>query len=83
VVTPDVGLAADVASAGAGIVTSNQPEPLAAAIHTLLRDSDARAEMGRRGRALVEARFTWEQVASRMEQLYLSVAGRESDDWRP
>jgi len=83
VVTPDVGLAADVASAGAGIVTSNLPEPLAAAIHTLLSDSGARAEMGRRGRALVEARFTWERVASQMEQLYLGVAGQETHDWRP
>jgi len=84
VVTAEVGLAADVASAGAGIVTSNLPEPLAAAIHTLLSDSGARAEMGRRGRELVKARFTWERVASEMEQLYLRIrAGRESHDWRP
>ena len=80
VVTADVGLAADVASAGAGIVTSNLPEPLAAALHTLLRDSGARADMGRRGRALVEARFTWERVASQMEELYLHVARRETHD---
>lgn len=83
VVTPEVGLAADVAIAGAGIVTSNLPEPLAAAIHALLSDSGARAEMGRRGRALVEARFTWERVASEMEQLYLRVkAEQETHDWR-
>ena len=82
VVTADVGLAADVASAGAGIVTSNLPEPLAAALHTLLRDSGARAEMGRRGRALVEARFTWERVASQMEELYLRMARQETHDWR-
>ena len=74
IVTPEVGLAADVALAGAGIVTSSLPEPLAAAIRELLSDSEARAAMGRRGRELVQERFTWDRVAAQMEEHYLRIA---------
>jgi glycosyltransferase involved in cell wall biosynthesis len=66
IVTPEVGLSADVEAGGAGIVTNNLPE----AIQRLLSDSDARATMGKRGRELVQARFTWERVAGEMEQHY-------------
>jgi glycosyltransferase involved in cell wall biosynthesis len=59
-------------------VTSNEPEPLAAAIRKLLADSNARASMGRRGRALVTERFTWEHVASEMEQHYARIAARRT-----
>jgi len=74
IVTPEVGLAEDVARSGAGIVSSGQPAELAAAIQNLLRDHDARADMGRRGRELVQARFTWERVAAQMEEHYLQIA---------
>lgn len=76
IVTPEVGLAADVESAGAGIVTSNAPDALAAAIRRLLGDSGARAAMGKRGRALVQSRFTWDRVAAEMEQHYARIAAR-------
>jgi glycosyltransferase involved in cell wall biosynthesis len=78
IVTPEVGLAADVESAGAGIVTSNAPDALAAAIRRLLSDSGARAAMGQRGRELVQSRFTWDRVASEMEQHYARIAAERS-----
>ena len=68
IVTPGVGLAADVEAAGAGLVAT-QVE-LAAAMNLLLRDPARRAEMGRRGRALIASRFTWETVAGEMEEAY-------------
>ncbi|HXH92394.1 MAG TPA: glycosyltransferase, partial [Thermoanaerobaculia bacterium] len=74
IVTPEVGLAADVAHSGAGIVSSGQPVELAAAIQHLLRDRDARADMGQRGRELVQSQFTWERVAAQMEEHYLQIA---------
>lgn len=74
IVTPEVGLAADVTLARAGIVTSNLPEPLAAAIHDLLSDGSARAAMGKRGRELVKERFTWDRIAMQMEEHYLRIA---------
>ncbi len=74
IVTPEVGLAADVTLARAGIVTSSLPEPLAAAIRGLLSDGNVRAAMGRRGRELVQQRFTWDRIAMQMEEHYLRIA---------
>jgi glycosyltransferase involved in cell wall biosynthesis len=70
VVTPEVGLARDVEAAEAGIVTSNEPAALAQALRALLADRATREAMGRRGRALVEARFGWDRVAAEMEEHY-------------
>jgi glycosyltransferase involved in cell wall biosynthesis len=43
---------------------------LAAAIARLAGDAALRAEMGRAGRAFVEARYRWEENAAQMERLY-------------
>jgi len=74
IVTPDVGLAADVEQSGSGLVTRNTPEELAAAIRTMLGDPSRRAEMGARGRQLVEERFTWDRVAAQMEEQYARIS---------
>jgi len=77
VVTPQVGLAADVAAAGAGIVA--EPASLATALNALLADPAQAEAMGRRGRALVEARFSWDRVAAEMEEHYAcSMTSRRS-----
>lgn len=71
VVSPNVGLADDVAASGAGIVSDD----LADAINHALANPD----MGRNGRALVESRFTWDAVAAQMEDAYrCSIASRRS-----
>jgi glycosyltransferase involved in cell wall biosynthesis len=72
VLSEGVGLADDVRSARAGIVTAD----FAGAIRTLLDDAALRAQMGRNGRSLVESRFTWPAVAARMEEAYCSIASR-------
>lgn len=61
--SPEVGLADDVVRADAGILD-------AGAIPALLADRERCAAMGRNGRALVEARFTWPRVAAEMEEAY-------------
>jgi glycosyltransferase involved in cell wall biosynthesis len=76
IVTPEVGLAEDVAQSGAGLVTGNAPESLAEAIRPMLGDSALRAEMGMRGRRLVEERFTWDHVAALMEAQYERISAR-------
>jgi glycosyltransferase involved in cell wall biosynthesis len=71
-------LAADVERSQAGIVVSNDPDRLSGAIRDLLGDESRRAEMGARGRRLVEDRFTWDHVAAQMEEQYerISAAAR-------
>jgi glycosyltransferase involved in cell wall biosynthesis len=70
IVTPQVGLADDVRRSHAGVVVERDPRRLAATIDELLRDPERRAEMGARGRRLVEERFTWPRVAAEMEAHY-------------
>lgn len=48
---------------------------LAAAIDMLLADSDYRQAMGRRGRAKVETRYTWDHVYRTLLDTYQEVAG--------
>ncbi|HEY0142591.1 MAG TPA: glycosyltransferase [Thermoanaerobaculia bacterium] len=67
VLSEGVGLAEDVLRAGAGIVRTND-------IAGLLRDRERRAEMGRRGRELVEREFAWPTVAAKMETAYAQAA---------
>jgi glycosyltransferase involved in cell wall biosynthesis len=73
IVTPEVGIAAMVAQAGAGIVSSGEPAQLAAAITALLGDAAMRAEYGRRGRELARGSLSWSGVAERTEKLYAQV----------
>jgi glycosyltransferase involved in cell wall biosynthesis len=73
VLTPEVGIARLVASAGAGIVTSNNPATLGMAINDLLADPDQRREMGRRGAEAARRLFSWSHVIDQMESLYLSA----------
>jgi len=73
VVTPEVGLAATVAEAGAGVVTSGEPAELGAALRRLLADPAARAAMGRRGAAAAAQQFSWQGIAGRMELVYDAI----------
>ena len=69
--TDIVGVAADVKASNAGIIVSpNDPEALAEAILTLLRDAALASKMGESGRRLVEAKYTWERVAAMTEEVY-------------
>jgi len=70
VLSPEVGLADDVLQAGAGIVGLE-------GVEALLADPARRAEMGRKGRVMVESLFSWPVVAAQMEEAYrCSIASR-------
>lgn len=66
VLSRGVGVAEDVVAAGAGIVGLED-------VPALIADPARRAEMGRRGRALVRSRFAWPEVATQMERAYLTL----------
>jgi glycosyltransferase involved in cell wall biosynthesis len=73
VITPQVGLASTVESAGAGIVVEGEPSVFGAALATLLADPEARARLGSAGRSKALADFSWPVVADQMDALYHSV----------
>jgi poly(glycerol-phosphate) alpha-glucosyltransferase len=65
----------EVEPAGAGLEVPPEAAPLAAALERLLTDTELRLKMGEAARALVESRFTWPQVAARMDQVYAELRG--------
>lgn len=67
-------LRAFVNGSGAGIATDLDPDALASAIRGLLEDPARREAMGRRGRALAEAEFTWDRAAAQVEASLLKAA---------
>lgn len=71
----------EVAEHGAGLVVPLNPAALATALVRVLADNSLRQRMGAAGRQLVEARYTWDKVAEKCDQVYadvLSVSARVS-----
>jgi glycosyltransferase involved in cell wall biosynthesis len=62
------------------IVPPSNPDALAAAILTLLRDPERRRAMGRAGRSRVEASFSLSQRTRRLEAIYEDVLRRRRGD---
>lgn len=79
VVTPEVGLASAIAQSGAGVVTPGEPQDLASAISSLLRDPSRRIAMGEAGRRAACEQFSWPAIAARMEAIYRVLpAGKQA-----
>jgi glycosyltransferase involved in cell wall biosynthesis len=76
VVTPEVGAASIVQSAGAGIVSQGDPERLAESLRALLADRDARAAMSRRGREAASTGYSWDAVAIRTARVYREIVAQ-------
>lgn len=61
----------ELAQADAGIVVSPVAEELASALESLLKLTLAeRLDLGRRGRLLVESRYTWRRQAEKLAEVY-------------
>jgi glycosyltransferase involved in cell wall biosynthesis len=80
VVTPEVGLADFVRSAGAGVVTSGDPDKLAATVRTLQSDAIRRRQMGCKGQQAVIDKLSWSAVAEKLDAIY-SRAVSNADPW--
>jgi glycosyltransferase involved in cell wall biosynthesis len=52
------------------LVPFGDPAALASAIETLLADPQRRQAMGQRGRAKVQALYTWDQICQRLQAVY-------------
>lgn len=75
IVTPAVGLAADIADARAGWVSDPNSEALAATMRAVVTDAGAREKAGRAALALA-AGFTWREAARRLESVYAKASER-------
>jgi glycosyltransferase involved in cell wall biosynthesis len=73
VISQNVGLARDVAEAGAGLVVPKDERAVADALVMLLANGTAAHAMGERGRALAKSRFAWPAIAKRLLALYTGI----------
>ena len=58
------------------LVSSNDPGALAAAIISMISDSSGLVRAGARARQLAVARFDWQGVATKTEEMIVSLSGR-------
>ena len=66
----------ELAETGGGIVVEPTPLGVSRGLRQLLESSDSdRKSLGRRGRALVEARYTWQKQAARLADVYRWLVG--------
>jgi glycosyltransferase involved in cell wall biosynthesis len=65
------------------LVTPGRTDELAAALRTLASDADARAELGRRARALALARFDERDAAVRYQALFREISPRRPSSSPP
>ncbi|MCK4717323.1 MAG: glycosyltransferase family 4 protein [Thermoplasmata archaeon] len=71
VIATQVGSIPDVCkNGGALVVPPRDPQALARAIQKLTGSPELRREMGIKGRALVEERYTWDKINQSYEKLY-------------
>lgn len=78
VVTPEVGLAGAIATAGAGVVVAGEPDTFGAALGALASDPERCRRLGDAGRVAAEAQFSWDAIAARMRAVYLQANAGEA-----
>jgi len=56
------------------LVPPGEPEPLVDAVEAILADEERRRRLGAAARKLARERYSWEDVARRLERIYLEAA---------
>jgi glycosyltransferase involved in cell wall biosynthesis len=74
-ISDKVGIWKEIVGAGAGIVTTCESNKIADQIEKLLNDPELRLNTGQRGKSLVEAQFSTDRMAEKMESAYYSLCG--------
>lgn len=73
VISDQVNIHSEVASASAGIVTRCDVNEISSALYALLIDVERRNRMGLAGRRLVEEKYTWPPIVERLTREYEAV----------
>lgn len=77
-VSDQVNLWLDVVEAGAGLAAPCNPQAFADILSQVLSDRDLARDMGRRGQALVQDKFTWDVNGRLLEKVYNEVIASQS-----
>lgn len=76
VVSTSIGAEGLAVRAGEHLVIADDPDHFADECALLLRDPNRRRALARAGRALVEAEYGWDQIATQMEDAWSSVCAQ-------
>jgi glycosyltransferase involved in cell wall biosynthesis len=82
VVTEGVGSSEVVKASGGGVVVGIEPRQLANALSRLLKSDELLAAMGAAGANYARERLTWNNIASRFEDMYREISGLSGDSRR-
>lgn len=81
VITEAVGIASDIEAAGAGVIVEKTVDAVKDGILRLVKDPEMAREMGEKGRALVQSRFSWHDIADTLITVYQEIIStRKADD---
>ena len=72
-ITPGVALAPIIKQHQVGYVTELDVSAISCTLDAFLTNTQAAKDMGERGRQLVVEKYTWEQIASQMQQIYTNI----------
>ena len=72
-ITPGVALAPIIKQHQVGYVTELDVSAISCTLDEFLTNTQAAKDMGERGRQLVFEKYTWEQIASQMQQIYTNI----------
>lgn len=73
IITPDIQIAPEIATAKAGLVVPGEEEALANAIAQLLASPQQRQIIGENGKNLVKQRYSWSTIAANLADVYRSI----------
>ena len=76
VLTRSCGFAEDAVRAGAGFAVNQDSCEIAKAIRMLLNDKELQKQMGRKGKRLVEDKYSWSTVAGKTDNLIKELIGQ-------
>ncbi len=79
VVSTTIGCEGLATSDGVNILVRDDPHAFAEAIARLLKSPGERTELGRQGRATVEALYSWDAIGERMAATYLRLSHGAND----
>ncbi len=77
VITPGIQIAAEIASAEAGLVVVGEIEPLADALAQLLNSAALRTQLGENGRRLAQSRYVWPAIAKDLAAVYEQILAEQ------
>jgi len=76
--TREVGIAPDIAAAGAGLIVGGTPTEIAAGITALLADPAGRRRIGAAGQDVARHRYSWPPIAQALEAAYERARSRRT-----